>query len=106
MNENRDEDEKNKENNFADKVIDRVFSLEKKKIYLILIVLFGLILRIIAARNITVSADDMHFTIHAIDFLKSGKLVTYDQSASLWFYATDAFYGIFGINQIGSRMAA
>ncbi|MEK6933661.1 MAG: glycosyltransferase family 39 protein [Nanoarchaeota archaeon] len=106
MNENRDENEKSKENNFADKVIDKVFSLEKKKIYLILLVLFGLILRIIAARNITVSADDMHFTIHAIDFLKSGKLVTYDQSASLWFYATDVFYGIFGINQIGSRMAA
>ncbi|MBI2631472.1 glycosyltransferase family 39 protein [Candidatus Pacearchaeota archaeon] len=106
MDENRDEDEKRKGNNLTDKVIDKVFSLDKKRIYLAIIVILGLILRIIAARNITVSADDMHFTIHAIDFLKSGKLVTYDQSSSLWFYVTDIFYRIFGINQIGSRMAA
>lgn len=102
-----DENEENKnKKSILDKSVDKVFSLDKKRILLVVIVLLGLILRIIAARNITVSADDMHFTIHAIDFLKSGKLVTYDQSSSLWFYATDIFYGIFGINQIGSRMAA
>ena len=99
-------DEKSSDNGIVNRAVDRLFSMDKASIYLLIIVFLGFILRIIAAINLTVSADDMHFTIHAIDFLKSGKLVVYDQSASLWYYLTDIFYNIFGINQFASRFSA
>tara|TARA_Y100000034_G_C6880563_1_gene403456 strand:- start:217 stop:2007 length:1791 start_codon:yes stop_codon:yes gene_type:complete len=65
----------------------------------------GFILRLIAAINLSVSADDMHFVTHAINFLNSGKLVTYDQSSGLWFAFTDIMYNLFGMTQLASRMA-
>ncbi len=89
-----------------DKGIDRLFSLSRTSKFLLLLVALGFILRLIAAINITVSADDMHFAVHAINFWHSHKLVVYDQSASLWYYITDTFYHIFGIGQVSSRFAA
>ena len=88
------------------KGIDSLFGLEKSKIYLILIFLTGLILRIIAAINLTVSADDMHFVTHAINFLSADRLITYDQSSGLWFAFTDLMYKFFGMTQVASRLAA
>src|SRR3989344_638609 len=93
-------------NRFLDKGLDVFFSKDKSKLYVFLAFIFGLILRIISAINTRVSADDMHFSVHAINFLNSGKLVVYDQSASLWYYLTDIFYNLFGIGQIGSRLSA
>src|SRR3989344_2693096 len=86
--------------------IDYLFDMSKTNIYLILIFIFGFILRLIAAINLGVSADDMHFVTHAINFLSGGRLETYDQSSGLWFAFTDIMYKIFGYTQIGSRMAA
>jgi len=92
--------------NLIDKTLDIFFSKDKTKLYLLIIVIFGFILRLIAANNLMVGADDSHFATHAINFLGSGKLETYDQSAPLWFSLTDFFYKIFGVNQIGSRFAS
>ena len=91
---------------WIDKILGIFFSKDKTRLYLLLIVLLGLILRFIGALNLGVSADDMHFSVHAINFLQSGKLVIYDQSASLWYLMTDIFYNIFGVTQLASRMAA
>ena len=90
---------------FLDSLLDLIFAKDKTRVYLLLIFIVGLILRIIAAINLDVAADDMHFAPHAINFLSSGKLVTYDQSASLWFLDTDVFYKLLGNTQLASRLA-
>ena len=94
-----------KKDSISDKVIDKIFDMKKTTIFLISIFTMGFILRLIAAINLSVSADDMHFVTHAINFLNSGKLVTYDQSSGLWFAFTDIMYNLFGMTQLASRMA-
>jgi len=91
---------------FIDKSLDIFFSKDKTKIWVILILLLGIILRVIAAINLGVYADDTHFAVHAINFLKSGKLITYDQSSGLWYFITDIFYNLFGVTQFVSRFAS
>ena len=93
-------------NNALENIIDRVFSIDKNKIILLAILFAGLLLRIIAAINISVSADDMHHVTHAINFYNGGRLTTYDQSAGLWHAVTSIAYDIFGINQFASRLAS
>ncbi|MEK6844139.1 MAG: glycosyltransferase family 39 protein [Nanoarchaeota archaeon] len=93
-------------NDLIGKVIDYIFSMKKITLYLIIIFILGFILRLIAAINLSVSADDMHFVTHAINFFSSERLVTYDQSSGLWFAFTDIIYGFLGYTQIASRMAA
>ncbi len=96
-----------KVDNFIDKFLDIFFSKDKSKLYLILIIILGFILRVISAINMRVYADDMHFAVHAINFLESGKLETYDQSCGLWFAITDIFYKLFGgATQFASRFAS
>jgi len=94
------------EKDLVSKVVDGLFSIKRRTLYLIIILLFGFVLRLIAANNLRVYADDMHFVTHAINFISSNKLVTYDQSSGLWFQFTDLMYNIFGISQVTSRMAA
>lgn len=89
-----------------DRSVDAVFGLRKTTILLLLIFIFGLFLRIIAAINLSVFADDMHFVTHAFNFFSSGRLVTYDQSSGLWFAFTSVIYNLFGATQISSRLAA
>lgn len=88
------------------KIIDKIFEPKGIRFYLILIFILAFILRLIAAINLTVSADDMHFVTHAINFLKADRLITYDQSSGLWFAFTDLMYKIFGTTQLASRMAS
>ncbi len=90
----------------VDNTLDVFFGENKLRLYLILIFIVGFVLRLIAALNLSVSADDMHFSVHAINFLKSDKLVTYDQSSGLWYSVSDVFYSLFGISQLTSRLAA
>ena len=89
-----------------DKTIDCIFSMKKTTLALISIFILGFILRLIAAINLGVTADDMHFVIHAINFLSAGRLETYDQSSGLWFAFTSVMYGLFGMSQLTSRLAA
>lgn len=90
----------------VDKILNIIFAEDKTLFYLILIFLLAFLIRIIAAINLGVYADDMHFAPHAINFIASGKLETYDQSASLWFMVTDSFYKMFGTTQLASRLAS
>jgi hypothetical protein len=65
------------------------------KITLISIFLFGLILRIIVASNLTPVADEMVHGVHAIGISKLAPLSTLTQS-TIWYYLTDYIYRIFG----------
>ena len=89
-----------------DKIIDKIFSMKKKTVYLSVIFLIGFIWRLIGAINFSVAADDMHHVTAAINFFASGKLITYDQSSGLWHAFTSVVYGAFGTTQITSRFAA
>jgi hypothetical protein len=95
-------DERPKFDRFIEKILDH----KSPHLYLVLIFLLAFILRLIAAINLSVSADDMHFVTHAINFISTGRLVTYDQSAGLWFAFTSFMYSLFGITQLASRLAA
>ena len=90
----------------TDRFVDSLFSKDKTLLYLIILAVLGLVLRIIAAINLGVFADDMHFAPGAINFLASGKLEYWDQSAGLWFAVTDIFYKILGATQLASRFSA
>src|SRR3989344_2336598 len=57
--------------NIVEKLIDVIFELSKEKIALLTILLLALVLRIMAAINLGVNADDMHFVTDAIGFLLS-----------------------------------
>ncbi|PIN93062.1 hypothetical protein COU54_04465 [Candidatus Pacearchaeota archaeon CG10_big_fil_rev_8_21_14_0_10_31_24] len=89
-----------------DNFIDKLFSLSKTTYFLAGFVILGLILRIMAAINLSVQADDMHFVTHAINFISAGRLETYDQSSGLWFAFTSIIYKILGTTQLASRFAA
>jgi len=91
---------------FIEEIIDKIFEMDRISFYLILIVILGFILRVISAINLAVGGDDAHFVTHAINFYSSGRLITYDQSAGLWFAFTSIIYEIFGITQLASRLAA
>ena len=89
----------------TDRLVDALFSKDKTLLYLILLAVLGFVLRTVAAININVTADDMHFAPGAINFLSSGKLEYWDQSAGLWFAVTDIFYKIMGATQLASRFS-
>src|SRR3989344_409007 len=100
------DDGKSRSDYWLNRALGVFLSKDRIRFYLLIILILGFVLRLISALNLSVSADDMHFSVHAINFLNSGKLVVYDQSASLWYYLTDIFYKFFGITQMASRMAA
>ena len=75
-------------------------------IKLLVFVAIAAILRLIAARNAGDSADSMHFVTHAIRFLGSGRLQTFDQSSGLWFAVTSIFYDLIGVTPFASRAAS
>ncbi len=93
----------------ADTILDRsldLFFTRNKTHYFVLALLFlGFILRTIAALNLNVAADDMHYAPHALDIWNVKLLGTVDQPP-LWYYLTDFFYHIFGPTQYGSRFAS
>lgn len=66
----------------------------------------GFILRIINSNTRIVYGDPAHFIVNAINFLSSGLMSLWDQSAFLWYAMTDIFYKIFGITQFASRFSS
>jgi len=92
--------------NILEKTVDGIFSMKRRTFYLLLIFMLAFILRLVAAINLGVAADDMHHTLHAVDFLKQGRLITYDQSSGLWHSFTDITYRTFGVSQLTSRFSA
>ncbi len=88
------------------RIIDGLFNIKKPAFYLILIFFLGFVLRIIAAVNLGVYADDAVHSLRPINFIGAGKLETYDQSSGLWYAFTNVIYSLFGINNFTSRIAA
>ena len=86
---------------FLDKVIDFIFSKDERKL-LLLIFIFGLILRFIVTSNITPVADEMVHGVHAIGASKLAPLSTLTQGP-IWFYLTDYAYRIFGVHLFTAR---
>jgi hypothetical protein len=84
------------------KTVDFIFSKDLRK-WLILIFIFGFLFRLINVRTRMVYGDPAHFITNAINFLNSGLLVVWGQSAFLWNAMTDVFYKIFGVTQFASR---
>jgi 4-amino-4-deoxy-L-arabinose transferase-like glycosyltransferase len=89
-----------------DKIFEIIYSKDKTKLYILLIFIFGLILRIIAANNGGLSADDAGHAMRAVGVIESGKLEEYGQSSILWYYIQETFMKVFGASQLGSRMAS
>lgn len=89
-----------------DELVDKIFSMNKEKILLLALFAFALVLRIIAASNLSISADDMHHVTHAINFFSADRLEVYDQSSGLWHAFTSIIYTMFGTTQIASRTAS
>ncbi|MBI3334437.1 glycosyltransferase family 39 protein [Candidatus Pacearchaeota archaeon] len=89
-----------------DGFLERLFSLKRETWYVILILAVAFVLRLMVALNTGVTADNMVHALHAVNFLETGKLVEYSQSAALWHYITDIFYRIVGVGQLGSRAAS
>ncbi len=73
--------------NIVNSFVDFLFS-DKEEKWLILILLIGVLLRFLVARNISALGDEMVHGPHAIGFLHSGLISTLAQSP-LWFYLTD-----------------
>ncbi|MFA6889262.1 MAG: glycosyltransferase family 39 protein [Candidatus Woesearchaeota archaeon] len=88
-----------------DKAVGKLFTFDKNFVYVVLIALFGFILRSLVALRTKFSADEMVHGTHAIGFISSGKLQIMDESA-VWFWLTDFFMRIFGYNVFGIRFAS
>ena len=91
---------------FTDNLVDKVFSMKKEHYILVGIIALGFVLRLIAAINLGVSADDMHHVTDAINFYSAGRLENFGQSAGLWHAFTSIVYKAMGTTQIASRFAA
>ncbi len=90
-----------KHSTFIDKIIDFLFSKDKRR-WLISIFILGLFLRIIVARNISALGDEMIHGTHAIGFLHSGLISTILQSP-LWFYLSDIVFQILPVTLFSLR---
>ena len=89
------------------KIVDKAveFLYNKNNFYVSIIFLFGLVLRLISARNLGVSADDVNHAIRPIGIFGSGKMVIWDQSTALWYYIQGVFYKILGNSILVARLA-
>jgi hypothetical protein len=89
---------------FLDKMVNLLY--DKTRLSVLVFFFLGLILRLFAARNMGVSADDVNHAIFPIGIFNSGKLVFWGGSTNLWYYIQGTFYKIFGLSMIASRFAA
>lgn len=76
------------------------------RVALVTLVVFGFLLRLINVNTRVLLGDPPHLALHAKNFLSSGLLIVWDQSAYLWYAVTDIFYKIFGVTQFGSRFSS
>jgi len=109
MEETNNKKEVKKDNqSIKDIVLNRILDIffNKTKFTIFLLFIFGFILRIIAAINLGVSADDVSHSLWPINIFNSLKLVNWGQSTILWYYIQGVFYKIFGISMLSSRFAA
>ena len=81
-----------------DKVLSVVFFEDKTRAYVLILALLGFVLRLVAANNIGLSADDSVHAVRPIGVIEAGRLSEYGQSSVLWYYVQEVFYKIFGFN--------
>lgn len=79
--------EKTSYKTFLDKTIDFIFSNDERK-WLILIFIFGMILRFFVAKNVSLLGDEGVHGPHTMGYLKSGLISSFAHSP-LWFSLTD-----------------
>ncbi len=93
----------------VEKVVDNslkiFFSSDKTKLYVLILVIVGLIIRLIAANNMGLSADDAIHAVRAINIIGTGIMEESGQASGLWYYVQNVFFYIFGTTQIGARAA-
>ncbi len=99
--EEKKEQDSKKQKTIIDKVIDFAFSNDERK-WLIIILLFGAVLRFFAARNISLLGDEAIHGPHIIGFLHSGLISTFAHSP-LWFYLGDIAIKFLGISVFSLR---
>ncbi|HRZ85792.1 MAG TPA: glycosyltransferase family 39 protein [Candidatus Paceibacterota bacterium] len=88
-----------------DRLIDLLFSNDERK-WLLLILILGIILRFLAASNLSpVHADEMVHGPHSIGFLHSGLISTILHSP-LWFYLSDIFMKVLGVTMFSMRFSS
>jgi len=97
---------KEKFDKILDGGLDILFSKDKTKLYVLLVVIIGVILRIIAAINLPVFADDVSHALIGIDISKTEKMTVWSQSNALYYYLMDYSYKLFGVSQFSSRFPA
>ena len=84
--------------------MDRLSS-KRVTLILVLLLIFGFVLRSIVANNLSPSADESVYGTHAINFFASGATSNQNQSP-VWFYLADVFYKIFGVTLFSSRFTS
>jgi 4-amino-4-deoxy-L-arabinose transferase-like glycosyltransferase len=90
---------------FIDKAIDKLFSINKTTLVMVLLLIIGFALRVLFALRRQFSADEMVHGVHAIGFISSKKLQIMDQSA-VWFWLSDFFMKILGTGVLGIRFTS
>ncbi len=76
--------------------------MERTKLYLIILLISGFLLRLKAALNLDVLADDMLYASQSAGIIKAGILSTHS-NPPLFFYLTDFTYNIIGYSTLASR---
>ncbi|MBX4212079.1 glycosyltransferase family 39 protein [Candidatus Pacearchaeota archaeon] len=95
------EEQKKETSNYLNSFIDFIFSDDERR-WLILIFIFGFILRFIAVMNNSPVADEMVHGSHALGISTLRPLSTITQGP-IWFYLTDISYRIFGVHLWSGR---
>ncbi len=65
---------KNKKEEFLERIIEKIFNIDKKKYYILLLFIIGFSFRSLTAIGRKFSGDEMVHGTHAIGFINSGKL--------------------------------
>lgn len=78
--------------------------MNKTKLYLIILVIVGILIRLLAAYNISPSIDEGNHNLRGINFIGSFKLEEYGQSSGLWYCLQDIIYHIFGVSNFSARI--
>ena len=90
-------------NNVVNGIVNVIYSSNKKEErWLVLLVIIGFILRLVAALNMGVNADDMIYASQSANIINT-KLISSYLHPPLFFYLTDFSYKIFGYTTLASR---
>src|SRR3989344_2121067 len=89
---------------FIDWIVKIIYSKEKRHLRtLFILVLVGAIIRVMAASNLGISADDAIYASQSAGIIKSGILSTHSHPP-LFSYLTDLTYNFFGYSFLASRL--